>query len=269
MSDPKSIVKEYLAKNGYPLEMFVAKQFRLAGFEVYQSSIYIDKETGKHREIDVTAYYVQYLRDIQFSFKIFIECKYATNPWVLFSGENTGFKDFKVDSIYGSNYAGSRLLNKLAQIQEFNDNLPFRINQMLCYGLTESHINQNNKPEDGRNTYKAVMGLLNALQFERENVKHNKTFDLYIPIIVVQGKLFECFLDDNDQEQINEIDEGQLLYKSNVFPGVFPLIEIVTKDKVQNVAQKLYKDLNSICNTFFVEIENLVNNFPLEGSVVL
>jgi hypothetical protein len=266
MSDPKKTIKEYLAKNGYPLEMFVAKQFQLEEFEVYQSSIYVDKETGKDREVDVAAYYVRYYGDIQFSFKIIIECKYAVHPWILFSGEHPGFKDMKVDSLYGSNNAGGKLLTELAQIPEFCDSLPFRIQQKLSYGLVEA--NPNGKQDEGRTTYKAIMTLLNALQYEKEIPKNGKIVEFYIPVIVVQGKLFECYLDHNDEEVINEIQEGQLLYKSNVFPNVFPVIEIITRDKVRDLANKIGKDLWSIFNTHFGQTKNLIDNFPSEGPSV-
>ena len=49
------------------------------------------------------------------------------------------------------------------------------------------------------------MTLLNALQYENEMLKKGKFFEFYIPIIVVQGKLFKCYLDNNDDEVINEI----------------------------------------------------------------
>jgi len=260
MNDPKETVKQYLSQNGYPFEMFVAKQFRSAGFEVYQSTLYVDKESGKDRDIDVTAYYVRVIGDIQFSFKVLIECKYATNIWVLFTGENHGFRDFKVDSLYGSNYAGRELLTILSQIDDFNAVLPFRLNQILGYGLTEAV--KNTKQEESRTTYKAIMTLLNALQYEKEKEQGGKIFEIYIPMIAIQGRLFECYLNDNDKEEINEIKEGQLLYKSNVFPGVFPIIEIVTKEKVFEIATKLYSDLNAICTTYFSQVQHLIKNFP-------
>jgi hypothetical protein len=266
MSDTTHIVRQYLSKNGYPLEMYVAKQFRLAGFEVYQSSIYVDKETGKDREIDVTAYYVRHISNIQFSFKVIIECKYAKNVWVLFSGENPGFRDLKIDSFYCSNYAGGKLLSQLSEIKSFNTTVPFRIQEKLIYGLTEA---KDGNGDDSRTTYKAVMTILNSLQYEKEVTKYERTFEVYIPIIVVQGKLCECYLNDSDSEEIKEIQEAQLLYKSNIYPGVFPLIEIISKDKVSEFANKLYNDLNSICTNHLSEIENLINSFPMEHSPIV
>src|SRR6476469_3471123 len=58
-SKPKSVisaVRTWLDKQGFPLEMRTASAFRAAGFDVRQSSYYVDAETGKAREIDVIAY---------------------------------------------------------------------------------------------------------------------------------------------------------------------------------------------------------------------
>ncbi len=119
MSDPKDAVDEFLRNNGYPLEMLVAKEFRKAGFEVYQSSIYVDKEKGKDREIDVTAYYWRIVDEIQVSIKVIIECKFAKTPWVLFTGEIANFDNLPFPTFYCSNYAGKKLLKTLSAYPYF------------------------------------------------------------------------------------------------------------------------------------------------------
>jgi hypothetical protein len=259
MNDPKDIVKEYLAKSGYPLEMYVAKKFRSAGFEVYQSSTYVDGETGKERDVDVTAYYVRNIRNVQLSFKIIIECKHATTQWVLFTGENPGFADLKTESFYCTNHAGGELLKKLAITNSFEKKLPFRIQSNFGYGLTE--VAKGKKQDGARTTYKAIMTLLNSLQHERKLERESRSFEIYIPVIVVQGDLFECYLNDRDEEVVNKISEGQLLYKHNVNPGVFPLIEVVTRETVVELANKLFTDLDSICSEYRDEVEFLIDNF--------
>jgi hypothetical protein len=72
-------VKEWLEKQGFLLEMKTAAAFRDAGFEVRQSSHYVDPDTGKSREIDVLARDPDFLGivDIQFT----IECKASKKPW--------------------------------------------------------------------------------------------------------------------------------------------------------------------------------------------
>lgn len=83
-------LRAWLAEQGYPLEMKVAKAFQDAGFIVTQSSYYSDPETATQREIDVVAEsggeWVDYfLLDVQFA----ISCKNTVKrPWIVFSAES-------------------------------------------------------------------------------------------------------------------------------------------------------------------------------------
>jgi hypothetical protein len=262
--DIKNTIRNYLSEHGYPLEMFVAKEFRKAGFEVYQSSMYIDQETGKNRELDVIAYYPRVLGEIHFNFKVIIECKYAKNPWILFSGENKGFEDLKIDSFYCCNYAGSEMLNRLTLEDNFNEKTWFKLNLKLGYGLTEA-IYSTREKEKVQTTYKAITTLINSLKHERakDNAYTQKTFDVFVPVIVMQGKLFECYLNESNEVEVNEINEGQLLYKSNVYPNVFPSIEIINKDQVFILAEKLRKDFEAIVKDYQDELEALFKNYPI------
>jgi len=259
MTDAKTTVKEYLSKNGFPFEMRVAKQFRQAGFETYQSMLYKDVESGKDREIDVAAYYVRNYSDVQFSFKVIIECKHAKTPWILFTGENKGFSELNVHQLYCSNYAGGKILEALGRHLEWRN--AFVIDKRSAYGITET----SNGPieDEGRNSYKALKTLLHALQ--HENVveqTHPKQFEIFIPIIAVQGKLFECYLSDSNEEVINEIDEGQLLYKSNISPGVFPIVNVVAEQKVPALAKKIFDDLHRIYEDHYSDIGYFISNYP-------
>jgi hypothetical protein len=268
MNDKKKHVEDFLSKNGYPLEMYVAKQFSLAGFEVYQSSIYVDTETEKHRELDVAAYYFRMFNGIPFSFKVLIECKYSPTSWILFSGENHGFKTDSRTNFYGANYAGRKLLDRIAGVDGFVKSNPFVLSSNMGYGITEV---RDNKQENMTNPYKAIMTLLGALEYEKDESRQvGRSFEIYIPVIVLQGNFFDCEINPVNDIVVTEINEGQVLYKNNVFPEVFPLIEVVTRERVPALAEKLFKDLNSITTTYYDDISNLIAKFPEKlGSVFL
>ena len=264
MSDPKGFVRNYLSRNGYPFEMLVAKEFKAAGFEIYQSVIYKDKETGKDREIDVVAYFIRYFKDIQFSFKVVIECKYAKTPWVMFTGENLGFSKLPIEAFYCSNFAGRKLLEALSSVPTFGLSDPFKIEKRMAYGLVETSgaADGNAQEQDKRNSYKAISTILNALAYEKDKPTTGKIFEIIIPVIAIKGKLFECYLDSSNTEFINEINEGQFLYKSNVYPEVYPIIEVVISDRIADLAKKLFHDFNSIYNDHYSYIYNLIDNYP-------
>ncbi|MGA3117871.1 MAG: hypothetical protein ABSF90_25990 [Syntrophobacteraceae bacterium] len=53
--DLKNKIREWPDKQGYPLEMTVARAFQEAGFYVSSSEYYLDADEKKPREIDVIA----------------------------------------------------------------------------------------------------------------------------------------------------------------------------------------------------------------------
>jgi hypothetical protein len=61
-------VREWLEGEGFPLEMRVAAAFRKTGFDVRQSSFYMDPESGKGREIDVIATDPDYIGLVEIHF---------------------------------------------------------------------------------------------------------------------------------------------------------------------------------------------------------
>ena len=80
-------VQSWLEKQGFSLEMRAASAFRSAGFEVRQSSYYIDAENSKPREMDVIASYPDVMGVIRIA--LIIECKSSSKPWVLLCSSDT------------------------------------------------------------------------------------------------------------------------------------------------------------------------------------
>jgi hypothetical protein len=206
--------------------MFLAHEFRLAGFEVYQSALYTDRETGKSRELDVTAHYYQHL-DFHNSIeiKLIIECKHAKTPWILFAGENPGLEILNSQYFYCCNAAGKGLLSGLDDDLEeaMFGSTTFKLNKCICYGLTEVHKKDNSKNEL-KNSHKAITTLINALLFEQdvENKKANQErniteYIIYIPLIAIEGSIYKAQHIGYGQMHTMKIDEGQLLYKANVY----------------------------------------------------
>lgn len=129
-------VRTWLDEQGFPLEMKTAAAFRAAGFEVRQSSYYIDQETGKGREIDVLAtdpdpYMLGATRIV-----FVIECKSSKKPWLLLQSPDTlvGFL----------RYAAFGVLSKTAlkaflEHHEWIDTLPWLKKPLLAgYSLRQA-----------------------------------------------------------------------------------------------------------------------------------
>ncbi|MEM9599032.1 MAG: hypothetical protein AAGD06_32490, partial [Acidobacteriota bacterium] len=78
-------VNGWLEKNGYPLEMRVARAFQKNDFQVIPSDRYLDEDTGKAREIDVVAFRTFVSRTVGFA----VECK---SHWLDDEGTNGSSK---------------------------------------------------------------------------------------------------------------------------------------------------------------------------------
>jgi hypothetical protein len=90
-------VRTWLRQTGLPFEFDVGSAFRDAGFEVDQGIHYRadDPEAAGSREIDVLAARVQLVaqRPMTRATVLFvIECKTATQPWLILRGESEGGK---------------------------------------------------------------------------------------------------------------------------------------------------------------------------------
>lgn len=152
-------IEEWISKQGYPLEMTVAAEFRENEFVVSLSDYYIDFETGKYREIDVTAIRwsnVSEAKRLQVCWRA--ECKLAKDkPWVLFSFEVQRRYFFPMNAIMTSRLRVA--LIKLIKTEHWLEK--FLGNSLLSpksvgYGLTQAFTSGQDVP------YQAVMSAVKS-----------------------------------------------------------------------------------------------------------
>jgi hypothetical protein len=194
-------VTDWLNSQGYPLEMIVASTFRKAGFTVSLSDWYEDFETKEHREIDVTALQWSDLRkSIALQICWQIECKIARDkPWVIFvsMAQPERFLPF---NLIASDFYRSSVLDYLKQNEprEKLMRLPLFEPKYVGYGITQTFTTGLDVP------YKAIMSSVKSSidrvnKLAKINELELKTKRQYLcvafPVIVIDGKLFECLLD--------------------------------------------------------------------------
>jgi hypothetical protein len=87
-------IRKWLDKEGYPLEMQVARTFREIGFEVSSSEYYLDPDEKKPREIDVIATLQKTISGVLFQIAYTVECKLSKDkPWVCFCSTVSRHRD--------------------------------------------------------------------------------------------------------------------------------------------------------------------------------
>lgn len=240
-------IKSWINKEGYPFEMTVARIFRKHNLQVYESSYYLDSETGKYREIDLLVYYVRHLSGNRvFNVKFIIECKYAPQPWLLFDSPDGAYKNLTIDYLIKGNTSGQEFLRQFGSYDKTSTegNL-FIYDSNIGYGLIETMKNKNEGRIDL--AYKSVDAAFKVVEHEIDKNKENHhVCELYIPIVVIKGKLFKCSQDDKEETHVNEINHANLLWKKKLDTLGFGFINIVTIDHLDDLIHKLIKDIKYI-----------------------
>ena len=235
-------VREWLEARGFTLEMRTASAFRAAGFEVRQSSVYTDTETGKDREIDVLAIDPDIMGIVGIHF--IIECKHTKKPWVLLCSPDvlTGYH---------------RVLAFAAISEKMRMALTDRLDELLkdCPWMPKEHLVGYSLREafsdDGDLPFAAASSVASACDdFVREQTQsfnpYAQNFRIAFPIIVVDGPLVRGSLSENGDIDLEEVEDGQFLF---FFRDRGTCIRVLTASRVAEFALDAKRVANQIRST--------------------
>lgn len=258
-------IKNWLAKSGYPLEMHVARSFLRSGYTVSQSDFYEDHEENKLREIDVTALKWDEVGDsVRFQISCRIECKLtSSHPWVLFNSVDQSdrhpFFNFLIPDTYKA------LLVEALKEPKVSDRL--NKNVLLNPGRVGSGLIQAFSNENNDQTYKAInsavkSSVARAMDFNGELQKVSGKYytGISFPTIVLDGRLFESQLEEDDEISLTEVKYGFLIWKARNPLHMFPLVYVVTKSAIDefvdlfNETTQFFFDLNLVMEKELIKI---------------
>src|SRR4051794_23069109 len=113
--DLQGKLKEWLGKQGYPLEMAVGRAFPERGVRVTPPHYFPDSKTGEQREIDVLATRQREIDGRILRMVLVIECKFkADMPWLALTySENIPKPQDRVSHQPASSF-GKRILTAFA-----------------------------------------------------------------------------------------------------------------------------------------------------------
>ena len=217
---------KWLEKQGYPLEMLVAQSFKQRGAIVRQSDYYIDHEEDKPREIDVLAkWYTAYEMNGLVELEIFycIECKsQQKNPWIIFSpGTSKALYNLRLPaSKDGRHY----LLNLLHVVNAVG---LFEVAKRAGYGITQAFKTGPDIPYQAvMSAVKAAIACISDSDRIAQDVEADLSQPYYspvvaIPIVVIDGQLFECYLGEENIPVVQEIEVGAIEWKYPIGRATF------------------------------------------------
>ena len=207
-------IRQWLSKQGLHLEMKVAKKFSDNNFEVRPSSMYEDPITNIGREIDIiSSKGILLNKNIIFDITFVIECKYSKDkPWVLFKSSRQDYygKNYNFMFRNSSEHAKIILLELENFDNELKENFLFSFNDNLYYGAKRAHLNQDHMINEAINQV-CNANHARSLKIDSYNNTHISNLEIQFPIIVVDGKLFESYLNNKLEIILNEINYGHLL----------------------------------------------------------
>lgn len=239
-------IRDWLHKQGYPLEMQVAQQLRQSGMWVQQSSLYLDTSASVVREIDVLARSSHLYRqeidqlstDIYSTLTLCVECKLSKDkPWIIFKAP-TKRPSFRLIPDIAPLCAGDayEYFSWLYRNGCLNECSLFQPTNRMGYSIAQAFSEGVDIP------YKAINGALSAAKSEA--LEHPKSLEdkpdevyfsgnFILPVVVFDNQLFECYLDASGGLRVNEVDHAVLrmdelqISEKTVQPTLAPIVPSV------------------------------------------
>lgn len=246
-------VLKWINKEGYPLEMKASQILRKIGFDVGQSIFYLDSDTQDSREIDIVAYKYFRISDFWITFAFVIECKSSIDkPWIAFTSKEERLypKDFIIHR--DANKKGKSILREISRHDELKELSLFKLNERTAYSTIRAFT------EGPDMTYKAMKSATKATAalVEKGN-KARDVFRFFFPVILIDSKLFECYLDENAEQNISEIKDIKLVLSNSFDSQRANFIDLITLDGFEELMRKYLADIEFLAK----EYETLFEEF--------
>ncbi|WP_343329762.1 hypothetical protein [Polaribacter staleyi] len=258
MNDLENKVKKWILKNGYPFEMKVANFFKKADFKVSQSVLYRDEDSSKLRELDIISYSNTVINNVWFNFTFVVECKKSTDkPWVVFKNDNLHNPQLERYKPFTTRNA-EILLNKTKVLKENKF-------ELLFPNLFEAGFNLVTSLGQTKDlAYSSTTSLLKACKYltEKFNESKSRSCNIYIPLIIIEGILYESFLDKKDDLELIEVDYSSILNTKVFSEGDSNIITIVSSKNLENFIDRVKEDTLLFFKTYKKEIEEVSLSNP-------
>jgi hypothetical protein len=208
-------VADWVKTQGYPLEMQTASALLKRGWHLHHSRTYEDPFTLKEREIDILAfdYHAENETTVPIIGNAVIECKWSNrDPWVLFMATTRAF------TATGYLQSTPMTISAAAIVHDLSDDiisrLPLFSELKEGYQLIQARLNKTaEEAEATNNAHKALLQVTTAADYFAQEMSHKADpfSTIYVPVIVLDGALFQCSLDEEGDAKLEEIEMGSVL----------------------------------------------------------
>jgi hypothetical protein len=223
MNDNTHEILNWLRKHGYPFELRAGNVLRSIGWKVEHARWYTDLETGKPRELDLYAYIYAGAENPRSGISIAaaIECKSSVGkPWVVFSSPRDTIGFILQDSLVADPVSKDALL--CASVHRLVSPTVLSLPELLGHGIVKVHSdNKTGDPTAAFAALRSVVAGARAIALEHEEFALSNrgsyfTGMVILPIVLLDGELFDYCLDGDGQESLRSIDAA---YVTSVSTG--------------------------------------------------
>lgn len=261
MSENENIensILDWLSKEGYPLEFKAANIFRKFEFQTFQGQYVNDFKTKNPREIDILAQRTAHIDDSFLRIVYLVECKWTGNkPWVIFTDRNSQIAPAACIAQSITADIATSILWLLTHDQDIQNLSIFHTPDRPGFNGRQAFGSQNDL------VYSTLQSVMSSCYSKKKYYEsYPKTTEngisdgvLLIPIVVINGKLFETFYDEkNDKIEIEERKQMRLHWKGSEAWHLHSTIDVVTIDALPDYVSKLSFDtdilLDKMISTF-------------------
>lgn len=206
----------------------MARELGSATNSIFQSEFYIDSDSGEQREIDVVGWFSRFAPTPEDLCRVAVavECKLAREkPWVIFTRQHPVSSIAFVAQRAAASPDGNDFLSGIAG-EMWGRDLPLLGNpDRAGYGLTQAFTTGNDVP------YTAAISAAKAAASEVKQFRSRKHLRCVIalPVIVIDGTLVECFLDEGPGEvSVRTVDRAVLVWRRRLTGQPHTIIDVVT-----------------------------------------
>ena len=244
----------WLHTTGYPFELRVGRQLADRGWHVNYSRWYRDSSTGKPREVDIQAIVGAVNRNRSSVFaSLCFECKTSAQPWVGLRGSQS-VPDRLIKSCVSGPMSEMTLVGAEQEGITLPDILP--ASMPLVAGLITAHVGDKKSKDDSSpsSPYSALLqarsGAL-ALDLDYKALAEETTPDydpiaLFVPVVVLRGRLFTYSLDQTMTEKLEEV--GAVVASVAPEPDhESAMIPVVTEAYLEANTDSWYRELHGFC----------------------
>ncbi|MEO8621923.1 MAG: hypothetical protein ABI625_12710 [bacterium] len=237
-------IAKWLERSGYPLEMDVAALVTKHGFSTYQSEYYLDLESRDTREIDVVGVLEAQDDVLKLRLTLAIECKTTKDkPWVVFTGATDGPGPYDVRDRAASTL-GAAFLGRIASRLEIQQLPVFRLPRRVGYAVVRALSNGEDVP------YAAMIGAAKAarsIAWEASGQRtRNRVAEVVLPVVVINGRLFECYLDATGERMLAEVPRATVYWRNPIAGSVHTVVSVITVGELEPYLDEVKQSFNSL-----------------------